>query len=54
MSRIGKLPVPIAKGVEVKQANGTVMVNGDSWMWLLTSALARFSPKKVRTTRRII
>jgi large subunit ribosomal protein L6 len=28
MSRIGKLPVPIAKGVEVKQANGTVMVKG--------------------------
>lgn len=28
MSRIGRLPVPIAKGVEVKQANGTVNVKG--------------------------
>jgi large subunit ribosomal protein L6 len=28
MSRIGKLPVPIAKGVEVKQTNGTVSVKG--------------------------
>jgi large subunit ribosomal protein L6 len=28
MSRIGRLPVPISKGVEVKQANGTVSVKG--------------------------
>ncbi len=28
MSRIGRLPVPIAKGVEVKQANGTLSVKG--------------------------
>ena len=28
MSRIGKLPVPIAKGVEVKHTNGTVSVKG--------------------------
>ena len=28
MSRIGRLPVPIAKGVEVKQANGTLNVKG--------------------------
>ena len=28
MSRIGRLPVPISKGVEVKQANGTVTVKG--------------------------
>jgi large subunit ribosomal protein L6 len=28
MSRIGKMPVSIAKGVEVKQANGTLSVKG--------------------------
>lgn len=28
MSRIGKMPVPILKGVEVKQSNGTVHVKG--------------------------
>ena len=28
MSRIGKMPVPILKGVEVKQTNGTVHVKG--------------------------
>jgi large subunit ribosomal protein L6 len=28
MSRIGRLPVPISKGVDVKQANGTVTVKG--------------------------
>ena len=28
MSRIGKLPVPILKGVEAKQTNGTVTVKG--------------------------
>lgn len=28
MSRIGKMPVPIAKGVEVKQANGALTVKG--------------------------
>ena len=28
MSRIGKLPIPIAKGVEVRQANGVVTVKG--------------------------
>jgi len=28
MSRIGRLPVPISKGVEVKQAKGTVTVKG--------------------------
>jgi len=28
MSRIGKLPVPIAKGVDVEHANGTVRVKG--------------------------
>ncbi len=28
MSRIGKLPVPIAKGVEVKHTNGTLTVKG--------------------------
>jgi len=28
MSRIGRMPVPIAKGVEVKQANGTLSVKG--------------------------
>ena len=28
MSRIGKMPVPILKGVDVKQANGTVSVKG--------------------------
>ena len=28
MSRIGRMPVPIAKGVEVKQANGTISVKG--------------------------
>ena len=28
MSRIGKMPVSIAKGVEVKQTNGTVIVKG--------------------------
>ncbi|MGD8279877.1 MAG: 50S ribosomal protein L6 [Gemmatimonadota bacterium] len=28
MSRIGKMPVPILKGVEVKHANGTVTVKG--------------------------
>jgi large subunit ribosomal protein L6 len=28
MSRIGKLPVPILKGVEVKQTNGTLEVKG--------------------------
>jgi len=28
MSRIGKLPVPIQKGVEVRQSNGTVVVKG--------------------------
>ena len=28
MSRIGKLPVPVPKGVEVKQANGSLIVKG--------------------------
>ena len=28
MSRIGRMPVSIAKGVEVKQSNGTVLVKG--------------------------
>ncbi len=28
MSRIGKMPVPMPKGVEVKQANGTLSVKG--------------------------
>ena len=28
MSRIGRMPVSIAKGVEVKQSNGTLMVKG--------------------------
>ncbi|HEX9726319.1 MAG TPA: 50S ribosomal protein L6 [Vicinamibacteria bacterium] len=28
MSRIGKLPVPIAKGVEIEHSNGTVSVKG--------------------------
>jgi len=28
MSRIGRLPVPILKGVEIKEANGTVNVKG--------------------------
>ena len=28
MSRIGRMPVSIAKGVEVKQSNGTLVVKG--------------------------
>jgi len=36
MSRIGRMPVSIAKGVEVKQANGTINVKGPNGQLELT------------------
>ena len=38
---------PMRAAGMARMISGTVMILGDSWMWLLTSSEARFSPQKV-------